>query len=131
MNGEPLLACASGDESVIVDVAAFAYSTNRYPRNATKRQRSLAKHKRQCQRVVPILLTALEEVRYSSYPTPGEVLDAEAKCRDACKSAIFNPVTLWLLGQLLSWLIPVMVRWWFSDRSQNRRIMAARAKGGL
>lgn len=125
---EPLLGCTAANDDQIAEALSFAYATHCYQRNATKREREHQRSKRRCRKVVPVILTALEDVKYSAYPTPGEVFEAEAKCKAAC-SAFFNPITLWLLGHLLEWLIPVLVRWWFSDRSQKRRVMAARRVG--
>lgn len=129
----PLLECTASNPDTIANFAASLYSQTRTQSSAAKRARdriTKGTPKHQCRKAVPVLLTALEtKVPYTPNPTPTDILEAKAELQ-AAASAAFGPVALWLLGQLLQWLIPVLIRWWFSSRSRQRRVAAARAKGG-
>ena len=126
MNDIPFLECTSGDVDKVAEVAAIAYlNPHGLSSAAAKARRRDVRAKQRIKRATPIILKAMEGVNYAPWPTPGEVLQAEQKAKEACRAGL-GPIQMWLLSTLLQWLIPVLVRWWFSTRSQDMRMAAAR-----
>ena len=126
-DGFPLLECTSSKTDVIAEALATAYLNPLACSSADlKKRRKDVRAKKRIKQATPVVLKALDGTNYSAWPTPGEVLEAERKVYAECRGA-FGPIQMWLLSTVLQWLIPVLVRWWFSTRSQDRRIFAARA----